>query len=104
MAASDLHLTSTRQPDDFTRVIEFTPAIRTLIADAVEALILLLDAIDGDADLDDGPDQRGYGEREQDQAFGHVGPTAFKLCAKNRPPHRVGAGQLAVAELSRPNL
>ncbi|MCW2276125.1 hypothetical protein GJ654_19850 [Rhodoblastus acidophilus] len=41
-----------RQPDDFTQIVEFTPAMRVLIADAIEALILLLDEIDGDADLE----------------------------------------------------
>jgi hypothetical protein len=34
----------------------FTPGMRTLIADAIEALILLLDEIDGDADLEPEPD------------------------------------------------
>jgi hypothetical protein len=41
-----------RQPDDFTQIIEFTPQMRVLIANAIEALILLPDEIDGDADLE----------------------------------------------------
>jgi hypothetical protein len=32
------------------QIVVFTPAMRTLIADAIESLILLLDEIDGDAD------------------------------------------------------
>jgi hypothetical protein len=42
-----------RSPDDFTQIVEFTPQMRVLIADAIEALILLLDEIDDDADLED---------------------------------------------------
>jgi hypothetical protein len=34
---------------DVPQVVVFTPAMRTLIADAIESLILLLDEIDGDA-------------------------------------------------------
>ena len=41
-----------QHPDDFTQILEFTPSMRTLIEDAIEALILLLDEIDGDADLE----------------------------------------------------
>jgi hypothetical protein len=32
--------------------------MRTLIADAIESLILLLDEIDGDADIEDEDDER----------------------------------------------
>jgi hypothetical protein len=46
-----------RSPDDFTQIVEFTPSMRVLIADAIEALILLLDEIDGDADLEDEPEE-----------------------------------------------
>ncbi len=37
--------------DEQTVFVEFRPNMRRLIADAIEALILLLDEIDGDADL-----------------------------------------------------
>ena len=37
--------------------IEFRPGMRRLIEDAIESLILLLDEIDGDADLEIYPDQ-----------------------------------------------
>ena len=37
--------------------IEFRPGMRRLIEDAIENLILLLDEIDGDADLEIYPDQ-----------------------------------------------
>jgi hypothetical protein len=50
------------QPDNFTQIVEFTPAMRTLIADAIEALILLLDEIDGDADFEDEPDSEEIAE------------------------------------------
>ncbi|MCW2316769.1 hypothetical protein SAMN06265338_1307 [Rhodoblastus acidophilus] len=46
-----------RQPDAFTQIVEFTPAMRARITDAIEALILLLDEIDGDADLEADPDE-----------------------------------------------
>ena len=45
-----------RQRDDFTQILEFTPSMRTLIADAIESLILLLDEIDGDADFEEEAD------------------------------------------------
>ncbi|MBB4201139.1 hypothetical protein GGD83_004977, partial [Rhodoblastus sphagnicola] len=51
-----------RQPDDFTQIVEFTPSMRVLIADAIEALILLLDEIDGDADLEDESDEEEIDE------------------------------------------
>lgn len=51
-----------RQPDDFTQIVEFTPAMRVLIADAIEALILLLDEIDGSADFEDEPDSEDVNE------------------------------------------
>jgi hypothetical protein len=38
---------------DAPQVVVFTPAMRTLIADAIESLILLLDEIDGDVELED---------------------------------------------------
>jgi hypothetical protein len=51
------------RPDAPTQILEFTPAMRTLIEDAIEALILLLDEIDGDADLEETWDrERDRGE------------------------------------------
>jgi hypothetical protein len=38
------------------QIVVFTPAMRTLIADAIESLILLLDEIDGDADHEEDAD------------------------------------------------
>jgi hypothetical protein len=38
------------------QIVVFTPAMRTLIADAIEALMLLFDEIDGDADHEEDPD------------------------------------------------
>jgi hypothetical protein len=38
------------------QILVFTPAMRTLIADAIESLKLLLDEIDGDPDLEEDPD------------------------------------------------
>jgi hypothetical protein len=43
-------------PEGFTQIVEITPAMRALIEDAIESLILLLDEIDGDAELEDGGD------------------------------------------------
>lgn len=41
------------KPNDApTQILEFTPAMRVLIEDAIEALILLLDEIDGDEDFE----------------------------------------------------
>jgi hypothetical protein len=48
------------RPDAPIQILEFTPAMRTLIEDAIEALILLLDEIDGDADLEDEPDHEAH--------------------------------------------
>lgn len=38
------------QDDDFTRIIELTPALRRRIERAIESLVALLDTYDGDAD------------------------------------------------------
>jgi hypothetical protein len=38
------------------QIVTFTPAMRTLIADAIESLILLLDEIDGDAEHEEDHD------------------------------------------------
>lgn len=45
--------------DDATLFVEFRPSMRSLIEDAVESLLLLLDEIDGDADIemDDPPEE-----------------------------------------------
>ena len=43
---------------DAPQVVLFTPGMRRLIADAIESLILLLDEIDGDAEIEeDGSDE-----------------------------------------------
>lgn len=47
-------------------ILEFTPAMRNLVADAIEALLLLLDEIDGDADREDDPDFEEELDREDD--------------------------------------
>ncbi|MDI9846747.1 hypothetical protein QM467_01595 [Rhodoblastus sp. 17X3] len=57
-----------RKSDGFTHILEFTPAVQVLIEDAIEALILLLDEIDGDADLEENLDQEDIDEREHDPA------------------------------------
>lgn len=45
------------------QLVRFTPGMRRLIADAIEALILLLDEIDGDPDLEeDEPAEEGDDE------------------------------------------
>jgi hypothetical protein len=54
------------RPDAPTMILEFTPGMRVLIEDAIEALILLLDEIDGDADLEGEPDDEDNGDREDD--------------------------------------
>jgi hypothetical protein len=46
---------STMTPDA-PQVITFTPAMRRLVCDAIEAMILLLDEIDGDVDHEQDPD------------------------------------------------
>src|SRR5450432_3010201 len=38
------------------QIVVFTPAVRTLIADAIESLILLLDEIDGDVEHEENAD------------------------------------------------
>jgi hypothetical protein len=38
--------------DANAQVITFTPGMRTLVCDAIEAMILLLDEIDGDGELE----------------------------------------------------
>ncbi len=45
------NLKQMRRSDGFTQIVELTPGLRTAIEGAIEALISLLDAIDGDADL-----------------------------------------------------
>jgi hypothetical protein len=53
-------------------VIEFRPAMRTLIEDAIESLLLLLDEIDGDADLEDD-------DREDDPVEMGIGASALPM-------------------------
>jgi hypothetical protein len=54
---------STMTPDA-PQVVVFTPAMRTLIADAIESLILLLDEIDGDAEHEQDADFEGEPDTE----------------------------------------
>jgi hypothetical protein len=51
---------------DAPQLVLFTPAMRTLIADAIESLILLLDEIDGDAELEDDDPAEELAEGEHD--------------------------------------
>src|SRR5450432_3568145 len=44
------------QGEPAQQVVTFTPAMRRLVCDAIEALILLLDEIDGDAEHEQDPD------------------------------------------------
>jgi hypothetical protein len=46
------------------QIVVFTPAMRTLIADAIESLILLLDEIDGDVDAEDDDPAEENGDAE----------------------------------------
>jgi hypothetical protein len=45
-------------------MVEFRPAMRTLIEDAIESMMLLLDEIDGDADFEAEPDEEEGGDLE----------------------------------------
>ena len=54
---------STMTPD-VPQVVVFTPAMRMLIADAIESLILLLDEIDGDAEHEQDTDFEGEPDLE----------------------------------------
>jgi hypothetical protein len=47
--------------------VEFRPNMRRLIADAIESLILLLDEIDGDANLEEEPDLEDGHDAEDEQ-------------------------------------
>jgi hypothetical protein len=60
-----------RRPDAPTRIIEFTPGMRVLIEDAIEAPILLLDVIDGDADLECEPDDEDGDDLELSLGWSH---------------------------------
>jgi hypothetical protein len=51
-------------PPDVPQVITFTPSMRRLLADAIEALLPLLDEIDGDADLEDDDPADANGDAE----------------------------------------
>ena len=53
--------------------IEFRPGMRRLIADAIESLILLLDEIDGDADLEEDDPAEDDGSAEP--SLGSLGGT-----------------------------
>jgi hypothetical protein len=46
------------------QIVVFTPAMRTLIADAIESLILSLDEIDGDAEAEDDDPAEEKGDAE----------------------------------------
>lgn len=49
--------------------VEFRPGMRRRIADAIDALILLLDEIDGDADFEDDPDLEDGHDAEREDRF-----------------------------------
>jgi len=49
---------------DAPQVVLFTPGMRRLIADAIESLILLLDEIDGDAELEEDDPAEETGDAE----------------------------------------
>jgi hypothetical protein len=53
------------------QIVVFTPAMRTLIADAIESLILLLDEIDGDVDAEDDDPAEENGDAEPDLGATH---------------------------------
>jgi hypothetical protein len=50
--------------DANAQVITFTPGMRTLVCDAIEAMVLLLDEIDGDAELEDDGTAEECGDAE----------------------------------------
>jgi hypothetical protein len=54
------------QPNAPNHILEFTPAMRRLIEDAIESLILLLDEIDGDDDLEDDNSLEDGGDDEHE--------------------------------------
>ena len=74
---------STMTPD-VPQVVVFTPAMRTLIADAIESLILLLDEIDGDAEHEQDADFEG--EPDLEPSLGATNSVdqsvaCFQICA-----------------------
>jgi hypothetical protein len=46
------------------QILIFTPAMRRLVCDAIESLILLLDEIDGDAEIEDDGSAEDVGDAE----------------------------------------
>ncbi|WP_424361083.1 hypothetical protein [Methylocystis parvus] len=52
--------------------LEFRPPMRSLIEDAIESLMLLLDEIDGDADFEEEPDEEDGFDQEQDLGGTHA--------------------------------
>src|SRR5450432_580586 len=65
------------------KIVVFTPAMRTLIADAIESLILLLDEIDVDVDAedDDPAEENGDSEPSLGATNGMNQVKAWKLTA-----------------------
>jgi hypothetical protein len=60
--------------------VEFRPSMRRLIEDAVESLLLLLDEIDGDADIEEDDSPEDVGDAEPSLGAPEVG----YLCSQTR--------------------
>lgn len=61
-----------RERESFVRILELTPALRRRIEATIEHLVSLLDAYDGDEDLEDGGDDEaslGWTERGPDSCL-----------------------------------
>jgi hypothetical protein len=58
---------TTASEQESVTFVEFRPNMRRLIADAIESLILLLDEIDGDANLEEEPDLEDGHDAEEEQ-------------------------------------
>jgi hypothetical protein len=59
-------MTTAGEPESVV-FVEFRPNMRRLIADAIESLILLLDEIDGDANIEEEPDLEDGHDAEEEQ-------------------------------------
>ena len=59
-----LDFPAAKPPSEEAQLVRFTPSMRRLIADAIEAMIILLDEIDGDADLEDDDPAEENGDAE----------------------------------------
>ena len=72
-----------RERDGYIQVLEWTPGMRKLVADAIEALVLLLDEIDDDENLEETGDDELTSDEEPTMGSHHRenqsewGATAF---------------------------